>query len=100
MGGEGVPSDYAEAAKWYRKAADQGDIEAQNELGSLYGTGQGVPKDYVEAYRWFELAASRDAGADFEAHDNAVRNRETVAGKMTPEQIAEARKLAKAWKRN
>ena len=71
--GDGVQQDFAEAAKWYRKAADQGDIDAQNELGSLYGNGQGVPQDYVEAYRWFDLAASRNAGADFETHDNAVR---------------------------
>ena len=100
LAGDGVQQDYAEAARWYRKAADQGDIEAQNELGSLYGNGQGVPQDYVEAYRWFDIAASRNAGNDFETHDNAVRNRDTVAAKMTPAQIAEAQKLAKAWKPN
>jgi len=98
--GDGVQQDFAEAAKWYRKAADQGDVEAQNELGSLYGNGRGVPVDYVEAYRWFDIAASHDPGADFETHDNAVRNRDTVAGKMTPEQIAAAQKLAKTWKPN
>ena len=96
--GLGVPQDFVEAIKWYRKAADQGDIEAQNELGSLYGNGQGVPQDLVEAYRWFDLAASRDAAGDFETHDNAVKNRDIVAAKMTPAQIADAQKLVKAWK--
>ena len=39
-----------------------------------------------------------DAGADFEVHDNAVKNRDLLAKKMTPEQIAEAKKLVQAWK--
>jgi len=96
--GLGVQQDFAEAAKWYRKAADQGDTDAQNQLGSLYGNGQGVAQSNVEAYRWFDIAASGDNSADVEAHDSAVRNRETVAAKMTPDEIAEAQKLAKAWK--
>ena len=71
---------------------------AQNELGSLYGNGHGVEKDYVEAYRWFELAASRNPGNDFETRENAARNRDTLATRMTPAEIAEAQKRAKAWK--
>ncbi len=96
--GVGVTLDFAEAAKWYRKAADQGDTDAQNQLGSMYGNGQGVPQDNVEAYRWFDIAASGDNASDVEAHDSAVKNRETVAAKMTPDEIAEAQKLAKAFK--
>ena len=34
--GATVPQDYAEAAKWYRKAADQGLADAQNTLGYMY----------------------------------------------------------------
>ena len=34
----GVPQDYAEAVKWYRLAADQGDAAAQNNLGFMYET--------------------------------------------------------------
>jgi TPR repeat protein len=33
--GDGVPQDFAEAAKWFRKAADQGDTEAQSNLKLL-----------------------------------------------------------------
>jgi hypothetical protein len=51
--GKGVPQDYAEAARWYRKAADQGNADAQNNLGVMYGNGQGVPQDYVRAHMWF-----------------------------------------------
>ena len=98
LAGDGVQQDYAEAARWYRKAADQGDTDAQNELGSLYGNGHGVEKDYVEAYRWFELTATRNPGNDFETRENAARNRDMLAARMTPAEIAEAQKRAKAWK--
>ena len=30
--GEGVPKDMAEATKWYRKAAEQGDADAKEWL--------------------------------------------------------------------
>ena len=47
--GQGVPPDYAEARKWYRLAADQGNADAQTILGLMYHFGQGVPQDYAEA---------------------------------------------------
>ena len=53
--GEGVPQDYVEAMKWYRKAAEQGLVVAQGVLGWMYGSGEGVPQDEVEAYAWFLL---------------------------------------------
>ena len=34
--GEGVAKDHAEAAKWYRKAAEQNDVDAQYNLGICY----------------------------------------------------------------
>ena len=48
--------DYAEAARWYRKAAEQGNAIAQTNLGTMYFQGQGVPQDYAEAVRWCNLA--------------------------------------------
>ena len=45
--GEGVRQDYAEAVRWYRKAAEQGYAEAQNNLGLMYDQGQGVRQDYA-----------------------------------------------------
>jgi len=54
--GRSVPQDYAEAVKWYRKSAEQGNAPAQACLGESYSSGQGVPKDYVEAYKWSSLA--------------------------------------------
>ena len=34
--GNGVPENDAEAVKWYRKAADQGNAKAQYNLGVMY----------------------------------------------------------------
>jgi TPR repeat protein len=51
-----VLQDYAEAARWYRKAAEQGNAIAQTNLGTMYFQGQGVPQDYAEAVRWCNLA--------------------------------------------
>ena len=93
--GYGVPQDYAEAVRWYRKAAEQGDAGGQLDLGFMYGAGWGVPQDYVQAHMWSNLAVSRFApGLD---RDMAVLNRDILAAKMTPAQIAEAQRLAREW---
>ena len=96
--GQGVPQDHAEAAKWYRPAADQGYAPAQYNLGLWYGRGEGGSPDYVNAHMWFNLAASRFPAAERQNRSEAIRNRELVAGKMTSEQIAQAQKLAREWK--
>ena len=36
-----MPQNYAEAVKWFRLAADQGDASAQYNLGVMYAKGQG-----------------------------------------------------------
>jgi TPR repeat protein len=64
--GRGVSHDYAEAALWYRKAAEQGDSDAQESLGNLHYKGQGVPQDDAQAATWFRKAAEQgDAGAQY-----------------------------------
>jgi len=89
--GHGVPQDYKEAVKWFRKGAEQGNVNLQSQVGSMYEKGQGVPQDYIQAHMWFNLA-----GANGNAF--AIENRERVASKMTPGQIAEAQRLASEWK--
>jgi uncharacterized protein len=51
--GARVPQDYKEAIRWYRKAADQGCADSQDQLGELYISGKGDPQDYQEAARGF-----------------------------------------------
>ena len=58
--------DQTEAAKWYRKAAEQGFADAQRNLGDSYYDGEGVPQDYTEAAKWYRKAAEQgDAGAQW-----------------------------------
>jgi uncharacterized protein len=87
-----VQRDVSEAAKWFRKAADQDNIDAQFNLGEMYELGNGVPQDYVLAYMWFSLVATHGT------RPYALRGRDRVAQQMSPEQIAEAQKLAREWK--
>jgi hypothetical protein len=91
--GEGVPTDIPEGLKWTRKAADLGFGPAQNALGLCYSKGRGVPKDYVEAYKWFNLAAGK--GGDLA--DDAKVNLAMAARSLTPEQIADAQRLAREF---
>jgi hypothetical protein len=86
-----VAQNYAEAARWYRLAADQGIAAAQSNLGILYANGQGVAQNYILSHMWFNLAAAQGDAA-------ALANREYAAAEMTPEQIAEAQRLAREWK--
>ena len=76
-------------ASWFRQAAEEGNVIAQNEVGIMYAKGEGLPQDYVQAHMWFSLSA---------AQDGDTHNRDIIAAKMTPAQIAEAQKLAREWK--
>ena len=96
--GRGVPQDYAEAARWYRLAAERGDAQAQYNLGLAYARGEGVTQNAVEAHVWFNLAAARFPANDTRNRTAAVKNRDTVAGEMSSDQLAEAQKRAREWK--
>ena len=48
-----------EAAKWYKKAADQGDADAQYQLGVFYENGYGVTQDKEQAMQWYKKAAEQ-----------------------------------------
>ena len=92
--GEGVPQDDTEAVAWYRQAADQGLADALYNLGFMYQNGRGVPQDFVEAHKWRNLAASRVTG---DVQRRFVVSRNALESAMTPEQLAEAQRLAKEW---
>ena len=92
--GRGVPQNYREAAYWCRRAADQGNPEGQYLLGLMYNKGQGVPEDFFQAYKWLNLAAARVSGA---RRDLFYRIRDSVATKMTPNQIDDAQRVALEW---
>ncbi|MCY4443056.1 MAG: SUMF1/EgtB/PvdO family nonheme iron enzyme [Deltaproteobacteria bacterium] len=81
----------AEALAQWRGAADAGDRRAMLALGRLYLKGLGAPQDYVLAHMWFNLAASRGEMA-------ALKERDALAAKMTPQQVAAAQDQARAWR--
>ncbi len=96
----GVRQDYHEAVKWYRRAAEQGNASAQLRLGFSYAEGKGVPEDYVQAHKWIDLAITRfpPSPSDMGLRHMAIDVRDSLAEMMTPQQIAEARRLAREWK--
>jgi hypothetical protein len=48
---------YAQALQWYLKAAEQGNVRAEERLGELYEDGKGVRQDFVQAAAWYRKAA-------------------------------------------
>ncbi len=58
---------------------------------AMYVAGQGVPKDYVLAHMWLNLAAAKRV-------KKAGKGRDLLEILMTPDQIAEAQRLAREWK--
>jgi len=64
--GQGPALDYAQAARWYLKAAEQSHALAQFNLGVMYAEGQGMPSDKEQSILWFDRAARLgDAAAQY-----------------------------------
>lgn len=58
--GDGLPQSYTEAIRWYRLAAEKGNIHAAYNLGGFYADGRcGVQVDCAEAIKWYRLAAAK-----------------------------------------
>ena len=55
-----MAQDYAEAVKWYRKAAEQGHADGPVQPRRHVANGQGVAQDYAEAVKWYRKAQSRE----------------------------------------
>jgi hypothetical protein len=79
--GDGVAKDYAEAFKWFSKAADQNNLDAQSSLGDCYHYGRGVAKDEAEAVKWYRKSAEQgyseaqwDLGFCYENGEGVAKN--------------------------
>ena len=101
---------YQAAARWYRCAAEQGDVWGQAFLGHLYLEGKGVPVDDVQAYAWLNLAMAilktgelpyLWARLSFETvqryADLAARWFSEVAGRLSPAVLSEAQTLSRQY---
>ncbi len=119
--------DYATALKEWRPLAEQGDADAQYNLGWMYEKSFGVPQDDKEAVRWYRLAAEQGIGhaqyrlggmytlgrgvpQDFVlshmwlnlaaalGDEQARTLRDKLAKQLTPAQLDDAQRLAREWK--
>jgi TPR repeat protein len=95
--GYGVKRNEAEAAKWFRMAAEQGEWQSQYYLGVLYEKGVGIQQDLPAAHMWLSLAAV-NPGTTFRDSLHTKEALGKLEHKMKPEQIAQAKEMAKNWK--
>ena len=75
---QGLERNYAKAAEWFLRAAEQGYTAAQFNLGLLYEEGEGVEQDHEEAIKWYRKAA--EAG-DIDAQSKLELINKTKKGK-------------------
>jgi TPR repeat protein len=82
-----MPPDFEEAAKWFRLAAEQGEVLAERYLGTMYANGQGVARDDKEAVKWYARAAERG-----DAHAQASLAAMYSAARGTSQNFVQAHK--------
>jgi TPR repeat protein len=91
--GHGVPMNKAEAAVWYRKAADRGYGTAMLNLAAIIVQHARGSADLVPAYTWMLLAANRDASVRTMAmHDLGI-----ISPHMSRAEIERAEAAARDW---
>jgi TPR repeat protein len=57
---EGIEQHFEKAVYWYKRAADQGNAIAQNNLGECYEKGRGLPRDIQQAAYWYKKAVEQN----------------------------------------
>jgi len=72
--GRGEIQDYAEAVRWYLKAAAHGSTDAEYSLGHMYSCGQGVQRDNEKAIEWFRRAAAHGSADARRRIQNILRS--------------------------
>ena len=72
--GRGERQDYAEAVRWYLKAAEHGSTDAEYSLGHMYSCGQGVQRDNEKAIEWFRRAAAHGSADARRRIQNILRS--------------------------
>ena len=85
--GEGVAQDLKQAVAWYRKAAEQGMVDAQYSLGLEYAKGEGIAQDYKQAYIWASVAAAN-------GDSDAKKLRDIVSKLLSQSELTEAQQIA------
>ena len=60
--GSGIKKDETEAAVWYRRAAERGDVVSEERLADFLAKGHGVDKNETEALDWYRKAGDQGSG--------------------------------------
>jgi TPR repeat protein len=76
--------------RWYRKAAEQGNAPAQNNLGVAYANGEGTRKNEAEAYFWLNLGASA-------LDEKARATRDRIGERLTRKKRLEIQGHCREW---
>ncbi len=93
--GEGVAKDFAQSAYWRKAAAERGEPMSQEALSAMYRDGQGVEQNNVQANKWLEIAVSNEGSGSL--RKSWLKRQELLTKRMTPEEIAESKRLAGEW---
>lgn len=92
--GVGVKKSTSEAIMWLEKSAAQDCSEALSELAETYliGTGDDVRQDTIKAYMWLKIASMSPR-----PHGNVKNVLDTLHGRMSPDDLAQAESLVRGW---
>ena len=94
----GVVRDLETSAKWYRKAAEQGEVKSEYALGECYYNEKGVSRDFAQAYKWLSLALNQ-GDLEPEKTENAKRILSKLQITMSPDEMAKAQQLVHQFNR-
>ncbi len=100
---EPIPEDKIEAMNLFRKAAEQGHIDAHTFLGDMYFFGEGFPQDYAESVKWYRKVAEQgDDVAQFKLgkmyeEEKGVPKDMTEATKWIRKAAEQGHEYAKEW---
>ena len=90
-----VEGNRPEAMRWFSAAAEQGLSRAQIKLAEIYAGEPEIPENSVKACGWFLLATASLRGAQLQRAQAAYQR---ASFRLTPDQNAEVRRFAQAWK--
>ena len=88
----GMKQDFEQAFNWYHKAADQGYVQAEYNLGIMYDEGIGVAQSHAAGYFWLTLATQASGKPDY------FDRRDRAGITLSLAQTDELKKRVAAWK--
>ena len=86
-----------EAMKWFKLAANQGELKAQGRLAWMYFEGLGADKDLIEAYFWSNLSATASTGSERKELEEL---RSYIGSQLSPDELKRAQQKTRAWRAN